>query len=533
MQNNFEEYGRIEERHNEALRDMALQMSRSAEEMSLRVLLGGGLLLTQEQLIREAAERRNLDALTSAFSALSGYKAQENAAISLLAKATLKTVRWLLGNFFTVDKSPFRFSPQSLLSAALQTEERERIQIILSFMPDSFRLEELGGHGAEDTLTKILKNPVVTDIFFPRFMGVNERLGGGNMTPLLMLFVKESDTQRSALSTGAGKGLNPSFSKESFFRVASLLIEKGADVNAKRTGDGGTVLMQCLKFPEGMRFLLKSGADPDATDALGMTALIRLSASGGAPTNDELLENMEILLSAGADPFIRDDFGKGFLNYLVMRSRGVLPRDAYKKGDNSRWFRIASEVFLSGVLKGKESPGELLPESPENELPTAERGALMLSALAALSRTPPFIAQNSKEQAEKIISELRDGAGKALRPAMNRILDFNTLPHFVSEAGLLKTLSELSLSDKELVFTPPRSRRLVEIMFTALESDESAVYSFLSSAGGAGGKNFKNWLREAKKAGCECGDTLVSRLAGGLREEYLKSGEVPWSPVVF
>ena len=73
---------------------------------------------------------------------------------------------------------------------------------------------------------------------------------------------------------------------------AELLIDQGADVNA-RTSSGWTTLMVCLRFndfPEMVTLLIQSGADVNAKDKTGRTTLSFASTA----------ETKKLLIDAGA-----------------------------------------------------------------------------------------------------------------------------------------------------------------------------------------------------------------------------------------
>lgn len=80
-------------------------------------------------------------------------------------------------------------------------------------------------------------------------------------------------------------------------KLVRYLLEAGADVNEKRSGLGQTALFEA-KTAAMARLLITSGADPDARDSNGASALLGI-ASQALP---EAAEMTRILLAAGADP---------------------------------------------------------------------------------------------------------------------------------------------------------------------------------------------------------------------------------------
>src|SRR5262249_25419119 len=81
-------------------------------------------------------------------------------------------------------------------------------------------------------------------------------------------------------------------------KVARLLIEAGADVNA-RDNEKNTALMQTPTNEDVVRVLIANGADVNARNAKGWTPLTHASTPA----------TVRLLLAAGADPTARDDEG--------------------------------------------------------------------------------------------------------------------------------------------------------------------------------------------------------------------------------
>nr|HPG51782.1 ankyrin repeat domain-containing protein [Spirochaetota bacterium] len=93
---------------------------------------------------------------------------------------------------------------------------------------------------------------------------------------------------------GSGRTALIIAAEEDYADIASVLVSRGADVNA-RSGDGSTALMNAAGEGnlEIARLLLSKGASVDEADNTGQTALIKAAASGE-------LEAVELLLGAGA-----------------------------------------------------------------------------------------------------------------------------------------------------------------------------------------------------------------------------------------
>jgi len=76
--------------------------------------------------------------------------------------------------------------------------------------------------------------------------------------------------------------------------VAQLLLDKGANVHFAHSRDGKTPLMAAIDYPAVIQLLLERGAQVNATDNDGWTALLSAAAHGR-------LESMQVLVRAGAD----------------------------------------------------------------------------------------------------------------------------------------------------------------------------------------------------------------------------------------
>lgn len=131
-----------------------------------------------------------------------------------------------------------------------------------------------------------------------------------------------SSTGRSALMTGTD------------LDALTLLLERGAQLE-QRTRDGSTALM-FHRSPEVTRWLLAHGADPNAVDRLGRSAL-----HYGGPAH-VLSQCYALLLDAGADPNLRARTEGGETPLLALASLGEIVR-----GVRYEWNQRAADMLVA------------------------------------------------------------------------------------------------------------------------------------------------------------------------------------------
>ncbi len=102
--------------------------------------------------------------------------------------------------------------------------------------------------------------------------------------------------------------------------MISALVKAGADVNAKDT-EGKTALMDAVVNPAAFQALLKAGAKVDAKDNNGRSVLVYLL---GNPDDSELLEMLPVLFAAGADANAADQGGQTALMSAISKSAAII-----------------------------------------------------------------------------------------------------------------------------------------------------------------------------------------------------------------
>jgi ankyrin repeat protein len=103
--------------------------------------------------------------------------------------------------------------------------------------------------------------------------------------------------------------------------VMQILLNAGADFNAKETRDDWTVLMIAVaKYsPEAVKMLLDSGVDFNAKNYEGETALMFATHRSEIPRNyDAQIQILKLLLNAGADLNTKTRMGKTALYFAEL-----------------------------------------------------------------------------------------------------------------------------------------------------------------------------------------------------------------------
>jgi ankyrin repeat protein len=152
--------------------------------------------------------------------------------------------------------------------------------------------------------------------------------------------------------------------------VLRLLLGKGADPNAQNAA-GGTALMYAVDDIEKVRILLEHGAKPNLVSGEGRSAL--LIAAGWAGS----YSTVKLLLDSGADPKLRLPDGRGVLRLAMNAADPQLMQLLIEHGAEKKPLPLA-QALSSGCKACFEA---LLKFAEPGDLTNALHGALMVGDL--------------------------------------------------------------------------------------------------------------------------------------------------------
>jgi ankyrin repeat protein len=183
------------------------------------------------------------------------------------------------------------------------------------------------------------------------------------------------------------------------FEMASLLIKNGADVNA-RDIRGITALMQAASEGHNrtVKLLIESGADVNAQGPTGLTPLMlaipgkteamKLLINGGADVNRATTagrtalisaarsgdaDAVKLLLDKGADIRVKDSWGRNAATYAGMGGQGDILRLLQSAGAKEAFDLSKKEAYVFGKILFIEEGKEF---EPHGRLAGADKGVV-------------------------------------------------------------------------------------------------------------------------------------------------------------
>jgi ankyrin repeat protein len=150
------------------------------------------------------------------------------------------------------------------------------------------------------------------------------------------------------------KGARLPDDEDSYARVATLLLQKGAQINA-RNEEGSTPLMEAAGYGRLsiVGALLKKGAALEARSNNGSTALHTAVCDCAIATMPDTYDVVKLLLEKGANINARDN--EGYTPLMIASGGGVVKTDIVRllleNGANTRLRNVAGETALTIALK--------------------------------------------------------------------------------------------------------------------------------------------------------------------------------------
>jgi ankyrin repeat protein len=159
----------------------------------------------------------------------------------------------------------------------------------------------------------------------------------------------EAHLDRAKIETRDDRGTTPLMHAAAFgnLQTMKLLIEKGADVNARNNANA-TALLWCARDPEEARLLIGKGADVNVQSRQGRTPLMVAASREG---NSAIVR---LLLEKGADPKLKARRGETALHAAAAAGEPEAVRPLLGKGASV----LAADLFSRTPLFVGSTSGE-------------------------------------------------------------------------------------------------------------------------------------------------------------------------------
>lgn len=229
--------------------------------------------------------------------------------------------------------------------------------------------------------------------------------------PLHHAVVKgHADVVRALLDKGALTGFHDSKGKSPLHLAVDredhslmfMLAEHGADINAGTGAD--TPLMSAVRSGsmEKLRVLLDMGADPNQTNAEGLTALM-------VACDDDRADIAALLLEAGADPTLKTKEGRAALHYARNGiDAGLLQRMVHAGASLEDKDRVGRTALLSALYRREFSFALVLLDAGAKAKARDDAGIAALH-LTVPHKRPDVIAKLLEKGADINVHEKQNG----------------------------------------------------------------------------------------------------------------------------